>query len=197
MLHKILTSFFLIVAPLVYSPGPANVTLAGLGGNYNFKQTLPFLLGLWFSTISGLLLCVYGMTDFLFKYERVMHYLPIFGGAYLLYMAYMSFRSTKKVKVESNEEGEKGPGFLEGVIFQALNPKFLVFTVSIYSPFLKEGRLFLYVYSIVLFLGGASAHLMWFFMGNRLAHVLGGKKAQYFFSFLLFAVAVWMISTVF
>ncbi|EPZ51990.1 translocator protein, LysE family [Bacteriovorax sp. BAL6_X] len=197
MVTKILTSFVFIIAPLCYSPGPANVTLAGLGGTYSFKKTLPFILGLWFSTISGLLICLYGATDFIMKHEKIMAYLPIFGALYLFYMAYKSLRSVKKVKVNTEEENSKGPSFLEGVIFQALNPKFLVFTISVYSPFLNEGKLFLTLFSAVLFFGGASAHLLWFFMGNRLAHILGGKKAQFFFSFLLVAVGLWMISTTF
>ncbi|WP_412469843.1 MULTISPECIES: LysE family translocator [unclassified Halobacteriovorax] len=195
MLSKIITSFFFIVAPLCYSPGPANITLAGLGGTYSFKKTLPFILGLWLSTISGLLLCLYGATDFIMKHEKLMRYLPVFGAFYLFFMAYKSLTNVKKVEVKNEEENNKGPSFLEGAIFQALNPKFLVFTISVYSPFLNEGKLFLTLFSAVLFFGGASAHLLWFFMGNRLAHVLGGKKAQYFFSILLIAVGIWMIST--
>lgn len=194
MFQKILTSFIFIVAPLVYSPGPANVTLAGLGGTFSFRKTLPFLLGVWFSTISGLLICLYGATDFIMAHDSLMQVLPLFGGFYLFYMAYKTLRNVKQVSVTNREaDEENGPSFLEGVIFQALNPKFLVFTISVYSPFLAEGKFFLSIFSVILFIGGASAHLMWFFMGNRLAHILGGKKAQVFFGVLLICVGLWMI----
>lgn len=196
MITKILTSFIFIVAPIVYSPGPANVTLASLGGTFRFKQTLPFILGLWFSTLAGILICLYGASDFILQHESLVNTLPIFGGLYLFYMAYKTLVSVKEVRVQSDEDA-KGPTFMEGVLFQALNPKFLVFTISVYSPFLSEGKFFLTIYSIVLFVGGTSAHLLWFFMGNRLAHILGGKKAQYFFGVLLILVGVWMVSSIF
>ncbi|MEH0860776.1 LysE family translocator [Halobacteriovorax sp. DPLXC-1] len=198
MITKIFTSFIFIVAPLVYSPGPANITLAGLGGTFSFKKTLPFILGLWLSTISGLLICLYGATDFIMKHKTLMTYLPIFGALYLFYMAYKSLTSIKKISIEDNQEEDeslKGPSFIEGVIFQALNPKFLVFTISVYSPFIDEGTLFLSLFSVILFIGGASAHLAWFFLGNRLSHILGGKTAQYFFGILLIGVGIWMVSS--
>lgn len=195
MITKIFTSFIFIVAPIVYSPGPANVTLAGLGGTFQFKQALPFILGLWFSTLSGILICLYGASDFIMENKALMNILPLFGGLYLFYMAYKTLSRTKEVEVDKSSI-DKGPTFFEGVVFQALNPKFLVFTISVYSPFLTEGKFFLSMYSIVLFVGGATAHLLWFFMGNRLAHVLGGKNAQYIFGSLLVLVGIWMISGV-
>jgi threonine/homoserine/homoserine lactone efflux protein len=193
IVYELFTILVFVFSPIVFSPGPANITLAGLGGTFSFKETYKFLIGLWITTFGGLVLCQLGIAKFISQYDVLVKGLPLFGASYLFYLSYLGIKNRKNVEVKTLR---KVPSVLEGILFQAMNPKFIVVCMSVYSPFVDRSTAFLSSFTVVFFIASACAHLLWFTIGRKLASVLGGKKAQIVFSAMLAIVGLWMLSTV-
>lgn len=150
---------FLVVLPLMLSPGPANLVSFSLGTRTSLINLLPFY--------SGIVL-VYGIVSFGFgvlaREANVltptgMTFLQILGGAFIVCLGVRLFRSNGS-KVDSPD-----PTFANGVVLQALNPKFpgvvlSVFATRVSQPFLHTASIICAVGMIGLAVYGGAGSLM-------------------------------------
>jgi cysteine/O-acetylserine efflux protein len=80
---------------------------------------------------------------------RAEGYLRIAGALYILWLAYHSLKSS----YQFDSEGMEAKGFRAGILLQALNPKALVYGLTMYSSFLLPlaGKPFELVLSAIFF----------------------------------------------
>lgn len=123
---------FAIVANI--TPGPSNISSANMGLNFGYKKTLNYLSGITFGVFIMLSMCsllTSLLMDFIPFLERM---LSILGAIYILYLSYKTFRTSYNFKEEHIEPF----GFIKGVLIQLLNPKAVIFGITVYSTFLKN-----------------------------------------------------------
>lgn len=124
-----LLSFVLVTT---YTPGPNNISSTSMGVLYGYKRTLPYLLGIVTGFFLLMALCglISGtLRELVPAFETV---LRIVGAVYILWLAYETLRATYAF-----EDRDRGTlGFVRGALLQILNPKGVIYGLTLYSTFL-------------------------------------------------------------
>ncbi len=115
-----------------FTPGPNNITSASMGMNHGYRKALPYLLGIFTGFVGIMFVC--GLLT-----ETVVRLLPkleiglrIVGSAYMIWLAISILRSTK---TEESKDA-LSPAFGRGVLLQVLNPKVIIYGITVFSGFL-------------------------------------------------------------
>ena len=117
--------FFVFAFVTAITPGPNNSMLMASGIKFGRKASIPHFLGIWFGftflfLIGGFILTF--IPDIIFKY------LEYFGYAVITYIAYRV--ATTKTSSKNQDGLQKPFTFLQGCLFQWVNPKGLFMAVS-------------------------------------------------------------------
>ncbi len=192
---EFIVSWFLTIIPLTISPGPANTMFAATGARFGLKNTLPLWFGINLVCVVISLLVGFGIGEFLFDYPIIQLVLKYLASAFMVYLAVKFFKSSKFDKREA-----KAPGFIDGIILQLFNFKFLFIPVIMFSQFLNPEKV---IWVQVLFLTLAltivnmAGHMVWITAGDLITRKFNSERAykaqSYFFGILLVLVAVWMV----
>lgn len=122
---------FVLVTTL--TPGPNNIACASLGIRYGYRKTLPFIVGIvsafFLMMLAAGLLAAWLQTA-LPNFERIVRWL---GAIYILWLARQSYQATYDLELEEREP----EGYLKGFVLAALNPKVVVFGLSVHGAFLS------------------------------------------------------------
>ncbi len=119
------------------TPGPNNISSAGMGLNYGYKATLRYLLGIITGVCTILFLSAMLSSTLIGIIPKLETVLAIIGSIYITYLAYRTLRASYKF------EGDKiAPlGFSKGLFLQVLNPKTIIYAITIYSTFLIDVKI--------------------------------------------------------
>jgi len=117
-----------------FTPGPNNITSASMGLNNSYRKTLPYLLGIFSGFFIIMILCAFMSVTLIQSLPGVGKILGIAGAIYILWLAY----HTLKTNYSFSETNQKPLGYIKGLLLQILNPKVLIYGITIYSTFLKE-----------------------------------------------------------
>jgi cysteine/O-acetylserine efflux protein len=124
-----LISFVLVTT---FSPGPNNISSASMGVLYGFRQTLKYLVGIAAGFFFVMLLCAWVSSTLLTFIPTVEPALRIIGAAYILWLAV----GTARASYDFKETGQPPMAFKMGFLLQALNPKVVIYGLTLYSTFL-------------------------------------------------------------
>jgi cysteine/O-acetylserine efflux protein len=126
--------FLAYVFVTTFTPGPNNITSTSMGMLYGYSKTLRFIAGV----VSGffLIMMISGMLTEAVTglFPKVELFLRIVGAGYMVWLAVMILLSKKK----SGREIKTRVAFGKGFMLQIVNPKVLVYAVTVYSAFLVE-----------------------------------------------------------
>mgnify|MGYP000013460962 FL=1 len=117
--------FFLFAIVTSITPGPNNSMLMASGIKFGRKASVPHFLGIW---IGFSFLFLVGGFILSFVPEVIFKYLQYFGYVVITYIAYKI--STTKTTSSDNNKVEKPLTFIQGCLFQWVNPKGLVMAIS-------------------------------------------------------------------
>lgn len=151
----------------VWSPGPNNILLLSTASKYGIKKNLKLLLGIWTGSLSLMCLCgIFCSTlgSIIPGIQPVMKYV---GAAYILYLAWQTW----KRRPPKDNEAEKEPSYLMGLVLQLLNVKIIVYGLTMFSSFIlpHESRIpALFLFAVYLMILGGIGNLIWAFAGNIL-----------------------------
>ena len=124
-------SFVLIT---IFTPGPNNISSASMGLLYGYRETVKYLAGISAGFFGLMLLCGAASTALLQALPSFQVALRPVGAAYILYLAYHTLRASY-----SFADGEHELlGFWRGMFLQVLNPKAVVFGLTLFSTFLAS-----------------------------------------------------------
>ena len=124
-----LASFVLIT---IFTPGPNNISSASMGILVGYRKTLPYLVGIASGFFAVLLLCGWISKSLLEVFPTFENYLRIIGALYILWLAWHTYRASYEFK----EGDQKALGFFNGLFLQIVNPKAIVFGLTLYGTFL-------------------------------------------------------------
>ena len=111
---------WLTALPLMASPGPATLSLAGVGTAYGFRLGLPYWAGIVLGTWAVLVLVATGVTALILAEPALVVLLTLAAAAYILYLAFKI--ATAPVGARKADD-ETAPAFVPGLILALANPK--------------------------------------------------------------------------
>jgi threonine/homoserine/homoserine lactone efflux protein len=165
------SAFISYVTVMSITPGPNNLLLAASGVNFGLRRTFPVMLGITFGCTLQCALITTLLALILSWVGIVRLPLVTLGCGYLLWLSWKIFHSG----TPNTRDGQQPMGFIQGVLFQAINPKAWLMAMNIAILFAPREEATL---SHTLLIVGGFALLnfpciaVWALMGDRLRHAL-------------------------
>ncbi|QWU16994.1 Threonine/homoserine/homoserine lactone efflux protein [Paenibacillus sophorae] len=126
-----ITSFLLYCIIITITPGPTNIVILSTVHNFGTKKAMEYTYG---ATIAfGLLLVISAMlnTMLITVIPKILIIMQIIGSFYMFHLAYQIYKmDTSKPTV--NQTGT----FMSGFLMQFLNPKVVLFTMTVIPSFI-------------------------------------------------------------
>jgi|GEM_PF-1722257 len=188
-LPKLLLWFALMI-PLAYSPGPNNLLCATLGTKYGIRSALPFIIGLNTTVLFATFCVGFFYSRLSGANEVIMDVLKYAGAAMLAYIALKLIGTSKS---ESESKKHYLPGYFEGVLLNALNPKAIMALAIMYTQFYdpQANRISqIVLFTALTFVLSVGAHLLWTLSGNILRMRLSNDKIKKIQKGLVVAVLI-------
>lgn len=170
------------------TPGPNNVMLASAGAMFGYRRALPQIMG----TNSGVALQTFvtcmGLGSLFVAFPVLHQILRITGALYLVFLAYKLSASAM------GEARETQPlAFVQAALFQAVNPKSWVKSITLASVFMPVGLSApvgaLLVATVGLIIGFPSAS-MWALFGVAIRRLLTDPYKRRIFNLSMGAMLV-------
>ena len=170
-------AFLLFAVVAAVTPGPSNIMLTAAGAQAGVLKGLPCLLGV--TTGMGLMLFLVplGLGSLVLEHPLVLQTLHWGGAAFLLWLSWKI--ATSSSSIESMPEG-KPVGYLGAAVFQWVNPKSWLVSVSAAGTFLsaQAGSPFLQAASLggLFVLAAFPSCFLWLALGASLQRVLHNRR---------------------
>ncbi len=158
-----------------FTPGPNNLSCASMSINFGIRKTMNYVYGIVTGFFLLLLLCGFFSNLLLTAIPSVEPIMRGVGAAYILYLAYSTFKASFSFQEKSDQYLW---GFYKGVLLQFLNPKAIIYGLTLYSVFLNPligHPLYITLFSLGFALIGLCALLTWALFGaiiNQYLHVV-------------------------
>ena len=124
-------SFLIYCFIVTFTPGPTNIVILSTVHNFGTKKAMKYTYG---ATIAfGLLLVISAMlnTMLITIIPKILIAMQIIGSLYIFYLAYQIYKmDTSKPTI--NQTGT----FMSGFLMQFLNPKVVLFTMTVIPSFI-------------------------------------------------------------
>lgn len=125
-------TFALAVFLLIVTPGPGVLSAAGVGSAYGLRDGVRYVAGLFVGTNLVALAVVSGLAAVVLAQPQVRLTLLLASGAYLLYLAFrIAFAGSRIAFITA----AKPPGFVGGLLLQAVNPKAYAVNTALFTGF--------------------------------------------------------------
>ena len=189
-----ITSFLIYCFIVTFTPGPTNIVILSTVHNFGTKKAMEYTYG---ATIAfGLLLVISAMlnTMLITVIPKILIVMQIIGSFYMLYLAYQIYKmDTSKPTV--NQTGT----FMSGFLMQFLNPKVVLFTMTVIPSFILPyytAMPAVTISVIVITLIGFLAFITWVLFGTIFKKFLQKHKRTVNVIMALFlvysAIMIWM-----
>ena len=178
------------------TPGPNNVMLTASGANFGFRRTVPHILGIGCGFVAQLLAVCAGLAALFTRWPALQSTLAWVGAGYLLYLGWQMLGHGEAKAREAHHPVT----FVQAALFQFLNPKAWVMTVTAATLFLPHdlGLLPSGAYMAGVMEGvGVPCMMVWALFGTSLKHFIGAPRGRMTFNvamaLALGATAVMMV----
>jgi threonine/homoserine/homoserine lactone efflux protein len=163
------------------TPGPNNVMLTASGASFGFRRTLPHILGIGCGFTVQLLAVCAGLSALFARWPALQSTLGWVGAAYLLYLGWQMLG-------RQDADGRQNPqpvSFIGAALFQFLNPKAWVMTVTAATLFLPRelGLIARGGYMAAVMEGiGVPCMMVWALFGSSLRSLLDAPLGRRLFN---------------
>lgn len=176
---------FIIAFLFGMAPGPDFFIVTKNSLGYGKKIGVASALGISSALLIHAFYTILGLAYILMKYESVYKGIQLLGAVYLLYLGIYAIKTTLKEKEIEDDSSieisdcEKSffSGFRNGFICNILNPKAILFFLSIFSQFITPGTpqwmQWVYGIEVILAVGG------WFIILSMIASSQGFRQLYY------------------
>lgn len=178
----------LAALPLMGSPGPATLSLAGMGAAYGVRPSAHYAAGVNIGTIAVVLAIAGGVTAIVLELPGMKPALMVLAGAYMIYLAW---HIATAPPVATQEQGPGAPSFLSGLVLAIANPKAYAAIGAVYAGSAAdadEGAIWKVITLSVL---AIAVNTIWLWFGAAIAAILHeprkARVANRIFAFLLLA----------
>ncbi len=135
-------SFLLAALVLTATPGPDNLMVLSVGMSKGRRCGIAFGLGCALGCLSHTLLAVIGVGALLAASPTAFMLLKWAGGAYLVWLGIQALRHAGAVRIASDRAVTQTLGryFAKGLVANAINPKVVLFFLSLLPQFVDASR---------------------------------------------------------
>ncbi|MGY6211436.1 LysE family transporter [Cytobacillus firmus] len=174
-----LLSFFLYVFVTSFTPGPNNIMAMVFANRFGLRNTIRFCLGVSAGFFVIMILCIYFnllLHHFIPRVELIM---TIIGVIYMLFLALKIMTSKPD---DQNNNDAKHNGFLIGMLLQFINPKGILYGVTVISTFIfpyHTSHTSLIFFSIFLAFVGFLSTFCWSVFGSIFQSFLAKYRSQF------------------
>lgn len=192
---KELYLWFMLMGPLLLSPGPMNIAVATVSSRRGFRAAMVFAIGATIINCLILTLMGCGMSAIYTKYRSIFRILEILGAFYIIYLGIKIIKTKPKV----DQEDTKTLGFKQAVILQLLNVKIYPIVMMMFSQFLNGSGvpiLKILQLSMLLVLTSIFSYVIWAWLGvtmSRSQSPVAQGIQRYSFGILLALTGVWLV----
>ncbi|NSB13896.1 MULTISPECIES: LysE family translocator [Clostridium] len=159
-----ITSFLIYCIIVTVTPGPTNIVILSTVNNWGTKKAMEYTYG---ATIAfGLLLIISAIlnTALMAVLPKILCIMQIIGSLYILYLAYQICKMDT-----SKSTAKETATFLSGFLMQFVNPKVVLFTMTVIPSFVmpyytKLSTLMVFVAYITII--GFGAFIIWVLFGT-------------------------------
>ncbi len=172
-----LLPMFTFVFVTTFTPGPNNISSASMGMMYGYFRTVRYLAGI---AVGFFFVMLLSATVSSFLQQIVPAFEPALrwvGAAYILYLAY----GTLKTSYTFDEKNTRPLGFGNGLLLQILNPKVIVYGLTLFSAFLApvtHQLVWLFLAAILLAMVAFCATSTWTFFGASIRTYLSNARVK-------------------
>lgn len=165
-----ITSFIIYCFITTFTPGPTNIVILSTVHNYGTKKAAEYTFG---ATIAfGLLLGISAMLNSILItiMPNILIGMQIIGTIYMLYLSYQIYKMDS-TKSKNNKTGT----FTTGFLMQFLNPKVVIFTLTVIPSFILPyytDTTIVTIGVIVITIIGFLAFISWILFGAILKNFL-------------------------
>ena len=163
------------------TPGPNNVMLTASGASFGFRRTVPHILGIVSGFVVQLLAVCAGLAALFTRWPSLQSALAWVGAAYLVYLGWQMLGSGDP----QSRAAHQPVSFLQAALFQFLNPKAWVMTVTAATLFLPRelGPLLSGAYMAgVMEAIGVPCMMVWALFGTSLKRFIGAPRGRLAFN---------------
>jgi threonine/homoserine/homoserine lactone efflux protein len=170
------------------TPGPNNLMLTASGANFGYRLTLPQVLGCVAGNIALTMIACNGLGQLFVAFPVAQAVLRTGGALYLVWLAW------KLAQARMGDAQALRPlTFLEGVMFQAFNPKSWIRAITLASVFMPAGANPLTAGLMISLIGGVIGFpciSAWALFGVAMRSVLTDPRKQRVFNLVMAAALV-------
>ena len=112
------------------SPGPATISLAGIGSSFGFHNGRHYLLGIVLGTTGVLILIACGITTLILAIPALVMALTTLA---LLYIVYLAWKIASAPVLVSSVSATEAPSLTSGFMLAIANPKAFAAIGAVYS----------------------------------------------------------------
>jgi cysteine/O-acetylserine efflux protein len=162
-----LPALITFVLVTTFSPGPNNIASASLGVLHGYRRTLRFLTGIAVGFFFLMFGCGLVSRTLLETFPALDRMLRLVGAAYILWLAFYTLRASYAFE----EQEQALLGFGNGLLLQVLNPKAIIYGMTLYSTFLAsiaQNPLYLIVSALLLAVGSFTSVTLWALFGSMI-----------------------------
>ncbi|OMC84701.1 LysE family transporter [Viridibacillus sp. FSL H8-0123] len=179
---------------VTFTPGPTNIVILSTVHNFGVKKALEYTYG---ATIAfGALLIISAMlnTALITVIPKILIVMQTIGSIYMLYLAYQIYKMDS-----SDSNGIKDGTFMSGFTMQFLNPKVVLFTMTVFPNFILPyytSMSVLTISALVITIIGFLAFITWVLFGAIFKSFLQKHEKMVNVIMTLFlvyaAIMIWM-----
>ncbi|MFH1052680.1 MAG: LysE family transporter [bacterium] len=183
-------SLFTFVIITTFTPGPNNLTSAAIGIQDGYKRAIGFTFGVATGFLIIQLISA-GLSSSLNNFFQLYHStFRCIGAIYILWLAIGLFRA----KYDMEDESSASKSFFKGIILQFVNPKGIIFGLTLYSTFLlpiTQDLLLLIGFSILFSFIALISVTLWALFGAGLKKHLRNERIINIINFILCLLLVY------
>ncbi|MBB4184189.1 threonine/homoserine/homoserine lactone efflux protein [Sinorhizobium terangae] len=178
----------LAALPLMGSPGPATLSLAGMGAAHGVRLSAHYAAGVNIGTIAVVLAIAAGVTAVILELPGMKPALMVLAGAYMIYLAW---HIATAPPVATEDQGSNAPSFLSGLVLAIANPKAYAAIGAVYAGSATGAGEGAMAKVIALSILAIVVNTTWLWFGAAMAAILHDPRkarvANLIFAFLLLA----------
>lgn len=188
-----LISFFIFSIIVCLSPGPSMFFVLSQGLSGNKWSGFAAVLGLTIANMIWIILSATGITALIHSSFIAFKIIKVFGAAYLVYLGVHTWRNGLNNNFEQSRFENFFNVLFKGIVTSLSNPKALIFYLSFFPQFIKDGepvlsqiRILGISYLIIVFI------IMSFyaFLGNYAVYILRKEKIKRIFGKIIGSVFI-------
>jgi threonine/homoserine/homoserine lactone efflux protein len=189
-----ITSFIIYCFIVTFTPGPTNIVILSTVHNSGTKNAMKYTYGATIAFGLLLVLSVIVNTMLIAIIPKILMVMQVIGSLYILYLAYQIYKmDTSKPAVNQTAT------FLSGFLMQFLNPKVILFTMTVIPSFIMPHGATMPVVTIsviAITIIGFLAFVTWVLFGTIFKDFLQKHKKTVNIMMALFlvyaAIMIWM-----